>query len=88
MVEQFVRDPDESAILPILPDMRMIQECFRILKSHLSLPQRSKAMRLYGTSSSGLSVSGTNEESNLMQTIARRDAEISKFLTLFATALK
>jgi hypothetical protein len=89
LVKKFLMDTDHFAILPVIPDMRMIQECFRILKSNLACPTRkvSNAMRLYGSMASmGSSIPGTAEaENGLIQTIARRDAEISKYAIAHST---
>jgi len=79
LVEEFIRDPDHSAILPIVPDMRLIQECFRVLKAHVGVPKKlsTAAMRIYGSSMSGVTL-GDADNTGLISKIARRDAEISK----------
>lgn len=37
LVEKFMSDRDEDAILPVVPDMRMVQTCFRCLKMAVAM---------------------------------------------------
>ena len=86
LVDHFLIDPDPKAILPVSPDMRMVQGCFRFLKAAYN----SKRPRSFGITGSSKSIvdSLTNppisrprtemSPQELLQTINRRDIEISK----------
>ena len=71
LVEEFLLDHDPNGILPIRPDMRLIQECFRLLKSQVGKRKNSQMAKIYGNTKS-------IDESAMAQLVARREAEISK----------
>ncbi|CAG7828904.1 unnamed protein product [Allacma fusca] len=83
LVERFLQNPDPNAALPVPPEMRLIQTCFRLLRSASSKKKSDSSPFLqFSTMLQDKSVSSGNRNQadmspqELLQTINRRDIEI------------